>query len=897
MNSINKILIIGIVYLLSNTIHAQIYQYSEDGKDACIDCLPKSASERDCYCNIVFDFAKFEDNIPTDHTKDEWLQRQEGILKEAIENDFFFGQQFDTYEHAQEAFFELYQGNVQAAIYYPDIKESFETEVNHNPIAYSSSKEKATILERRRTEIELVNSGQPRQVRFGDLTYNNVRIEDITGVDYINQHIGQELNTFNTEHDRLVNIDRLRQRFDQAKLDGFIENFLARQFTYHYATLESAEERIRLMTAYIVAYKTKNESLITVNNGFSPLGIDLRDQDFTERLTRLIRDYDITLDPVNAYNPNIDNAIFNHALKTEFSETSRNFLRKVPNQPYREVLKGYLQSNEYSAGAMSLSNDLTTSNVNGVAIENNNLLFSHNQAYPPGHPIFLLETGQTGFSPNGFARWNHTNLAINNGMDGFFDLTESLRGLEGGSLNPTTEGSLIESALRVAGRYQINWSSYTHADLGHMFNLKPFTFTHEHLPMVEIEADHNIGQILLNNDFPAYQFFQNDLALEAARAIANGDLPTAEHYFRVADLNKSLFLNAEQISWISSNNTQTELLHTFIENNTMSPELRALGQALVNMGAESGVAGIPLYNDFVTGLINNQFMDFTPFVNPNTTIIAEGYNVNCCPDDYYDPFNPDRQTELIFALGRDLAVDFGDAFYSTLLRSFEWWVTDEYEGSFVRDMLEFKGIEIPFDIDDESLGELFKVRYDNQEITILYDSGLGADLLELGTDVISLLAVISPSKGGGAFLAINGGEKVTIASLRQYLKLLKESYFRPIGSMIGKRIGHTFSKHGLHNTEQLKSFARNGDVSIGQWLNEIEAEKFIARHLNQLSNGVRDIPIPAYLQNIGRVFRNGDAAILNPTHIRLVPSGSGVKTAYPINSTLTPLETLGTYVP
>lgn len=67
--------------------------------------------------------------------------------------------------------------------------------------------------------------------------------------------------------------------------------------------------------------------------------------------------------------------------------------------------------------------------------------------------------------------------------------------------------------------------------------------------------------------------------------------------------------------------------------------------------------------------------------------------------------------------------------------------------------------------------------------------------------------------------------------------------------------------------------------------------------LSQINNGTRDIPIPQNLQKIGRVFRKGDGAISSSTHIRLVPSGSGVYTTYPINSTLEPLKTLGTYIP
>ena len=45
------------------------------------------------------------------------------------------------------------------------------------------------------------------------------------------------------------------------------------------------------------------------------------------------------------------------------------------------------------------------------------------------------------------------------------------------------------------------------------------------------------------------------------------------------------------------------------------------------------------------------------------------------------------------------------------------------------------------------------------------------------------------------------------------------------------------------------------------------------------------------------VFKSGTGNILEPTHIRLVPSGSGVSTAFPINEATTTLLQLGVYNP
>jgi len=117
------------------------------------------------------------------------------------------------------------------------------------------------------------------------------------------------------------------------------------------------------------------------------------------------------------------------------------------------------------------------------------------------------------------------------------------------------------------------------------------------------------------------------------------------------------------------------------------------------------------------------------------------------------------------------------------------------------------------------------------------------------------------------------------------------------GGMKGKKIGHTYTKHGSHNTKPLIYQAKNGNTPQGQWLDDLASENFISKHLDQLGQGARDIPIPDDIKVIGRIFENGTGKILEPTHIRLVPSGSGVTTAYPINETITALNPLGVYKP
>jgi RHS repeat-associated protein len=104
------------------------------------------------------------------------------------------------------------------------------------------------------------------------------------------------------------------------------------------------------------------------------------------------------------------------------------------------------------------------------------------------------------------------------------------------------------------------------------------------------------------------------------------------------------------------------------------------------------------------------------------------------------------------------------------------------------------------------------------------------------------------------------------------------THYQPTGSMVGKRIGHTFSKHGRHNTKQLTNEAVNGKKEVGQFLDESAAEKIIGDNLGNLKNGAINVPIPS---GVGRVIMpNG--SFKPATQMRIVPSGSGVSTAYPI---------------
>lgn len=90
--------------------------------------------------------------------------------------------------------------------------------------------------------------------------------------------------------------------------------------------------------------------------------------------------------------------------------------------------------------------------------------------------------------------------------------------------------------------------------------------------------------------------------------------------------------------------------------------------------------------------------------------------------------------------------------------------------------------------------------------------------------------------------------------------------------------GHTFDTHGQSQTEFLTMRAAGSGMPTGQFLDDQAAARLIQENLGNLSNGAISVPIPPGFP--ARVIMP-DGTHVPAVSIRIVPSGSGVKTAYP----------------
>jgi len=129
--------------------------------------------------------------------------------------------------------------------------------------------------------------------------------------------------------------------------------------------------------------------------------------------------------------------------------------------------------------------------------------------------------------------------------------------------------------------------------------------------------------------------------------------------------------------------------------------------------------------------------------------------------------------------------------------------------------------------------------------------------------------------GAAERMAVEGAERTALEAGEQ--GALQATKASRAGAMAGRRLGHTFTKHGAENTAHLLKEAAGSGKPVGQWLDNAAAERFIAEHLDQLKNGARTFDLP---EGLGRVV-NPNGTFSAATQARLVPSGSGVKTAFP----------------
>lgn len=89
-------------------------------------------------------------------------------------------------------------------------------------------------------------------------------------------------------------------------------------------------------------------------------------------------------------------------------------------------------------------------------------------------------------------------------------------------------------------------------------------------------------------------------------------------------------------------------------------------------------------------------------------------------------------------------------------------MSEEWVGKRVRRIMTEIGMSVPSDVTNEHLAALFKIRKRNGVVIVEYREGILKEMLDFGLNSLDMIAFLTPSKGGGAFLASKiGGISIT----------------------------------------------------------------------------------------------------------------------------------------
>ncbi len=225
---------------------------------------------------------------------------------------------------------------------------------------------------------------------------------------------------------------------------------------------------------------------------------------------------------------------------------------------------------------------------------------------------------------------------------------------------------------------------------------------------------------------------------------------------------------SDLFKWIVDfkNKEQVDILFHLGEENQWSEDIRSFNLEALNLLRTGNETEKKLVKDVLKAIKGDISADLAQYLNPNAQPTEIG-PASFCESGNWDPGS---DPEMLYAYGPGLFRTFSDAAWNILIRGFEHFTNDSVEGDLIRDVFRLRGIHVPIDIPNETLGEMFQVFSDNGEFQVRYESGIGGDLLHLGLDILDVVTILSPSRGGGAFLAIKGGGPITVATFKKFLK-------------------------------------------------------------------------------------------------------------------------------
>ncbi len=138
---------------------------------------------------------------------------------------------------------------------------------------------------------------------------------------------------------------------------------------------------------------------------------------------------------------------------------------------------------------------------------------------------------------------------------------------------------------------------------------------------------------------------------------------------------------------------------------------------------------------------------------------------DCCPDPliYEDDL-------IIHEYGIKPIQASVDATFNIIVGGASLLMSDDGYGRRVRSLMTSIGVQVPSDVSNEHLSRIYQIKKRDGIVIVEYRPGILGSMLDVGLTTLDLLSFLSPSKGGGAFLAIRSGGNATITAITSHLR-------------------------------------------------------------------------------------------------------------------------------
>ena len=172
---------------------------------------------------------------------------------------------------------------------------------------------------------------------------------------------------------------------------------------------------------------------------------------------------------------------------------------------------------------------------------------------------------------------------------------------------------------------------------------------------------------------------------------------------------------------------------------------------------------------FARNAINLEIILDSDFEIVNTNRTPEELDP-CCPGDCCPDVTLYSNDRITYEYGIQPVVALIDSSFNLILASSEVIGSDAWVGSRIRKMMLELGIDVPADIDNTHLAELYRIRKRDNVVIVEYRPGLLKSMLDVGLDTLNVLAFLSPAKGGGPVLFAKFGGGVSISKLANHIR-------------------------------------------------------------------------------------------------------------------------------